>query len=146
MGRAGLFWDYLAALRRTPQIFQRSGLRKRTLEDELSEVGWKKGRHASCLGCPAWLTLRACATQCALARPWPGPLWPAGRGPGPAPHRDRLHVPHTPTHAVDISQALLRGNLPRVFGLFGLIMLGLGITIGGGVWQLSGIVYSGLAG
>uniref|UniRef100_A0A1D2A014 Cationic amino acid transporter C-terminal domain-containing protein n=1 Tax=Auxenochlorella protothecoides TaxID=3075 RepID=A0A1D2A014_AUXPR len=71
--------DYWAGVKKIPQIFQRIGFRKRTLEDELNE-------------------------------------------------------------------ALLRGNLRKVFSGFDLLMLGLGITIGGGVWRLTGHAASSLAG
>lgn len=43
-------------------------------------------------------------------------------------------------------QALLRGNLRKQFSGYDLLMLGVGITIGGGVWRLTGYAAASIAG
>ena len=41
---------------------------------------------------------------------------------------------------------MLRGNLKRAFSLFDLLMIGLGITIGSGVFILTGVSQGAYAG
>lgn len=52
----------------------------------------------------------------------------------------------TPLPTPIAQQALLQGNLRKVFSGYDLLMLGIGITIGGGVWRLTGAAAVGIAG
>ena len=154
-----LLRDYGQALVQAPQLIRRLAFKTRTLEEERQEA--RRGRQRAAAAAAARSGQWGWAGGGGLASPRRPPHVASGTGRPPLEWAARLRS--RPPAACARSnrsrscaalcpagragdavlrcaplQAVLRGNLRKEFGKFGLLMLGLGIVIGSGVFALTG--------
>ena len=115
--------EYISALRNLPQIVKYTCFRRRTLDEELQEVRFP---HTVIQGQPCKRRGSACIKQCQ----------PAALGRAAA--ANPLLAPAL--------QALVRGSMRKAIGGWDLLFLGLGIVIGSGWAQLTGMAAQHYAG